>query len=180
MANDSTAPGYLIPTASGPAYDVELERLLSRWIRGLTGLDTKLVFPRWTDPQIQIPKNGTTWCAFGITGVQEDAYPAYIQADESAEQWSHETIDILVCFYGPQGMTVATQFRDGLFVSQNNDELQAIGLTLLDCGRIFNLPELINNQWVRRYDIAVRLRRKVIRQYGITSLVDASVKFFGE
>ncbi|WP_455769623.1 phage neck terminator protein, partial [Serratia ficaria] len=72
------------------------------------------------------------------------------------------------------------QFRDGLFVSQNNDELQAIDLTLLDCGRILNLPELINNQWVRRYDIAVRLRRKVIRQYGIKSLVDASVKFFGE
>lgn len=180
MSNDSTTPGYLTPTGSDPSYDADLERLLSRWIRGLTGLDTKLVFPRWTDPQIQIPKNGTTWCAFGITGVQEDAYPAYIQADESAEQWSHETIDILVCFYGPQGMTVATQFRDGLFVSQNNDELQAIGLTLLDCGRIFNLPELINNQWVRRYDIAVRLRRKVIRQYGITSLVDASVKFFGE
>ncbi|CAI1018021.1 phage neck terminator protein [Serratia ficaria] len=180
MANDSTTPGYLTPTGGGPAYDEHLERQLSRWIRGLTGLDKNVVYPRWTDPQIQIPKNGTTWCAFGITGVQEDAYPAYIQAEESAEQWSHETIDILACFYGPQGMSIAMQFRDGLFVSQNNDELQAIDLTLLDCGRILNLPELINNQWVRRYDIAVRLRRKVIRQYGIKSLVDASVKFFGE
>ena len=112
--------------------------------------------------------------------MQEDANPAYIQGDESAAQWSHETVDTLCCFYGPRGMSVATQFRDGLFVSQNNDELKAIGLTLLDCGRIFNLPELINNQWVRRYDIAVRLRRKVIREYDIKSLVDASVKFFGE
>ncbi|CAI1547534.1 Uncharacterised protein [Serratia liquefaciens] len=180
MSNDSTTPGYLTPTGSGPAYDEELERLLSRWIRGLTGLDKNVVYPRWTDPQIQIPKNGTTWCAFGITGVQEDANPAYIQGDESSEQWSHETVDILCCFYGPRGMSVVTQFRDGLFVSQNNDELKAIGLTLLDCGRIFNLPELINNQWVRRYDIAVRLRRKVIREYGIKSLVEAPVQFFGE
>ncbi|AHY06746.1 hypothetical protein sch_09275 [Serratia plymuthica] len=146
----------------------------------MTGLDTKLVFPRWTDPQIQIPKNGTTWCAFGITSVPDDAYPAYVQSEESAEQWSHETIEILCCFYGPQGMAVATQFRNGLFVSQNNDELQSVNLTLLDCGRILNLPELINNQWVRRYDIAVRLRRKVIRQYGIKSLVEAPVQFFGE
>ncbi|WP_438271916.1 phage neck terminator protein [Serratia quinivorans] len=180
MSNDSTTPGYLTPTGSGPAYDEELERLLSRWIRGLTGLDKNVVYPRWTDPQIQIPKNGTTWCAFGITGVQEDANPAYIQGDESSEQWSHETVDILCCFYGPRGMSVVTQFRDGLFVSQNNDELKAIGLTLLDCGRIFNLPELINNQWVRRYDIAVRLRRKVVREYGIKSLVEAPVQFFGE
>lgn len=180
MSNDSTTPGYLTPTGSGPAYDEELERLLSRWIRGLTGLDKNVVYPRWTDPQIQIPKNGTTWCAFGITGVQEDANPAYIQGDERSEQWSHETVDILCCFYGPRGMSVVTQFRDGLFVSQNNDELKAIGLTLLDCGRIFNLPELINNQWVRRYDIAVRLRRKVIREYGIKSLVEAPVQFFGE
>lgn len=77
-------------------------------------------------------------------------------------------------------MTVATRFRDGLFVSQNNDELKNSDLTLLDCGRIFNLPELINNQWVRRYDIAVRLRRKVIREYGIKSLVESPVQFFGE
>ena len=39
-------------------------------------------------------------------------------------------------------------------------------------------PELINNQWVRRYDISVDLRRKIIRQYGIQSLVDAPVQFW--
>ncbi|OVZ89990.1 hypothetical protein CBW58_18160 [Yersinia frederiksenii] len=144
-------------------------------------MDKRVVYPRWTDPQIQIPKNGTTWCAFGVTGVQEDANPAYIQhTGESAEQWSHETVDILCCFYGPQGMSMATLFRDGLFISQNNDELKSVGLTLLGCGRIFNLPELINNQWVRRYDITVNLRRKVIREYGIKSLTSAPVKFFGE
>ncbi|WP_428848012.1 phage neck terminator protein [Serratia marcescens] len=180
MSNDSTTPGYLTPVSDGPTYDEALERQISRWIRGVTGMEKDNVYPRWTDPQPQIPKNGTTWCAFGITGVQEDANPAYIQGAENAEQWSHETIDILVCFYGPQGMTVATRFRDGLFVSQNNDELKNNDLTLLDCGRIFNLPELINNQWVRRYDIAVRLRRKVIREYGIKSLVEAPVQFFGE
>ncbi|HEM7577742.1 TPA: hypothetical protein U2J86_004781 [Serratia marcescens] len=180
MSNDSTAPGYLTPVSDGPTYDEALERQISRWIRGVTGMEKDKVYPRWTDPQPQIPKTGTTWCAFSITSLPDDMYPAHVQGEESAEQWSHETIEILCCFYGPQGMSVATQFRSGIFVSQNNDELKKIGLNFLDCGRILNLPELINNQWVRRYDIAVRLRRKVIREYGIKSLVEAPVKFFGE
>ena len=89
-------------------------------------------------------------------------------------------MSLILCFYGPQGLAMATRFRDGLLVSQNNDELNRSGLTLLQMGRILNLPELINNQWVRRYDISVDLRRKIIRQYGIQSLVDAPVQYFGE
>ena len=180
MSNDSTVAGYLTPVGDVPAYDQELEREISRWIRGLTGLDKNLVYPRWTDPQIQIPKNGITWCAFGVTTVPEDANPAYIQSDESAEQWSHETVDILTCFYGPLGMATATQFRDGLFVSQNNDELKRVGLTFKQCGRVLNLPELINNLWVRRYDLTIQLRRKVTRTYGIKTFLSTQVQFFGD
>ena len=89
-------------------------------------------------------------------------------------------MSLILCFYGPQALATATRFRDGLLVSQNNDELNRSGLTFLQMGRILNLPELINNQWVRRYDISVDLRRKIIRQYGIQSLVDAPVQFFGD
>lgn len=180
MSNDSTTAGYLTPVGDSPPYDEDLERLISRWIRGVTGLAATLVYPRWTDPQKQIPKNGTTWCAFGITGIQEDFNPAYVQGEENTEQWSHETVSLILCFYGPQGLAMATRFRDGLLVSQNNDELNRSGLTFLQHGRILNLPELINNQWVRRYDISVDLRRKIIRQYGIQSLVEAPVIFFGD
>ncbi|EPF1298789.1 phage neck terminator protein [Klebsiella michiganensis] len=180
MSDGSTSAGYLAPVGDSPPYDTDLERLISRWIRGVTGLGATLVYPRWTDPQKQIPKNGTTWCAFGITGIQEDFNPAYVQGEENTAQWSHESISLILCFYGPQGLAMATRFRDGLLVSQNNDELNRVGLTFLQYGRILNLPELINNQWVRRYDISVDLRRKIIRQYGIQSLVDAPVQFFGD
>ncbi|WP_407719991.1 phage neck terminator protein [Pluralibacter gergoviae] len=180
MSNDSTAPGYLTAAGAGPAYDEELEREISRWIRGLTALPAKLVYPRWTDPQQAIPKNGTTWCAFGITGIQEDFNPAYLQGAESAEQWSHETVSLITCFYGPAGLAMATQFRDGMLVAQNNDELNRAGLTLMQQGRILNLPELINNQWVRRYDLSVDLRRKIIREYGIKTLASAPVQYFGD
>lgn len=172
MSNDSTAAGYLTPVGDVPAYDQELEREISRWIRGLTGLNKNLVYPRWTDPQTQIPKNGITWCAFGITTIPEDDNPAYVQTDAGAEQWSHETVEILTCFYGPQGMATAKQFRAGIFVSQNNDELNRAGMSFMQCGRVLNLPELINNQWVRRYDLSVQLRRKVIRTYDIKTVIE--------
>ncbi|HDX9033766.1 TPA: hypothetical protein ROV54_002823, partial [Staphylococcus aureus] len=128
----------LTPIGDSPPYDEDLERLISRWIRGVTGLAATLVYPRWTDPQKQIPKNGTTWCAFGITGIQEDFNPAYVQGEENTEQWSHETVSLILCFYGPQGLAMATRFRDGLLVSQNNDELNRSGLTFLQHGRILN------------------------------------------
>jgi len=77
-------------------------------------------------------------------------------------------------------MAYATFFRDGLFLEQNNAELNRAGLSLRDCSDIIPAPELINNQWQRRYDVTVILRRKTVREYGIKSLVEAPVQFFGE
>ncbi|WP_323866036.1 phage neck terminator protein [Xenorhabdus cabanillasii] len=181
MSNTSRSQGYLTPVSPPPSYDEALERELSRWIRAVSGLKPKTVFPRWTDPQPQIPPAGSNWCAFGIMVIQEEASPAAIQlSDRHHVQWSHETLSILCCFYGPSGQSIATQFRDGLFITQNNDELSRTGLTFQQCSRIQPAPELINNQWQRRYDVTVTLRRKIVRDYGIKSLVEAPVKFFGD
>ena len=45
----------------------------------------------------------------------------------------------------------------------------------MDAGEIRNLPELINNQWVRRYDLTVTLSRKNTRTYNVKSVVAESV-----
>ena len=182
MSNDSTDPGYLTPVGTEPDYDQELERQISRWIRGVTGLAASLVFPRWTDPQSTIPKNGTTWVAFGVTTMPRDDMPAEKQvSDEQSEQWSWEQVTVLACFYGPQGAAMAARFRDGLYVEQNNTTLRtAAGLSLVDNGQIYNLPELINNQWVRRYDITVTLQRKNTRTFNIKTIQSAPVQFFGD
>lgn len=182
MSNDSTEPGYLTPVGTGPEYDQALERQISRWIRGVTGLDATLVFPRWTDPQSTIPKNGTTWAAFGVTTMPRDDMPAAIQvSEEQSEQWAWEQVTVICCFYGPLGAATAARFRDGLYVEQNNTTLRAAaGLSLVDAGKIYNLPELINNQWVRRYDITVTLQRKNTRNFNIKTIQSATVQFFGE
>lgn len=177
MSNDSTEPGYLTPTGDVPEYDQELERQVSRWIRGVTGMAAELVFPRWTDPQPTIPPKGSTWCGFGITTMPRPATPANVQISETeSEQWTWENITVLCCFYGPQGAGMATRFREGISVEQNQSALRrAAGLSMLEFGTLYNLPELINNQWVRRYDLTVTLSRKNTRTYNIQSIVDGNV-----
>lgn len=181
LSNDSNHPGYLTPAGPPADYDEELERQISRWIRSVSGLPPKMVLPRFTQTQPKIPEAGTDWCGFGITDFQDEHSPAQVQSgDQHHEQWTHERIEILCCFYGLNGQRFAARFRDGMMVSQNNDELSRAGLTFTEHSRIRPAPEFINNQWVRRYDITVTLRRKVVREYGIKTFTNASVTFFGE
>lgn len=179
--NDSNHAGYLTPTSTPPDYDEKLERELSRWIRGVSGLPDGMARPRWTAIQPTIPTAGSSWCDFGITKVLQDVHPAEVTVDDETDaRWQQESFDVICCFYGPAGMGFATVFRDGIYVSQNNEELNRVGLSLGSCSDITPAPELINNQWQRRYDVTVRLRRKTIREYAIKSLLSAPVQFFGE
>ncbi|MDK4216354.1 phage neck terminator protein [Pantoea agglomerans] len=178
MTNDSTQPGYLTSTDTGPEYDEALERQISRWICGVTGLPTDMVMPRWTEPQ---PQNGLTWCGFGLSVTPRDGTPASIQGGESSEQWTWEQVTVLSSFYGPSGAGIASRFREGVAVEQNATTLRsAAGLSLIETGQIYSLPELINDEWVRRYDIITTLSRKNIRTYGVKSLVDGSISISGE
>lgn len=176
----SEKPEWLLPD-SEPAYDEDLERLLSRWVRAVSGLGKGRVLPRWVSNQpAQLPPE-TDWCGFGITGMPEDSSPAVMPGDGgTAELWKHEEFECMASFYGPKSQLFITRFRDGIALSQNNDELGRNDLSVIRQSGITPFPELINNQWVRRYDITVTLRRKVVREYGIKTLTDASVTFFGE
>lgn len=181
MSNDTTTAAWLTPTGDTPDNDEVLERKLSQWVRGISGLPAGVVRPRWTPTQPpQLPQN-TNWCAFGIMGISDDANPAFQnQTDDSAEMWKHEQIECMASFYGPGSQGVGSQFRDGLKVSQNNAQLNTLGLSLGSYTNFTPAPELINNQWVRRYDMTIYLRRKLIRTYGIKSILSAPVQFFGD
>lgn len=179
--NDSTQHGYLTPTSPQPDYDEQLERELSRWIRGVSGLPDGMALPRWTSTQPVIPVAGSTWCEFGVMKVRHDVQPAEVAVDDSTNaRWQQESLDVICCFYGPGGLGVATLFRDGLFLSQNNEELNRVGMSLGGCSDIIPAPEFINKQWQRRYDVTVQLRRKTVREYSIKSLLSTPVTFFGD
>ncbi|CDL85410.1 phage neck terminator protein [Xenorhabdus szentirmaii] len=178
--NSSEQAGWLIPN-NELVYDEALERLLSQWLRGLSGLSNGMVRPRWTPVPVAQPSANTDWCGFSISEIPADDNPAFAnQMDEHSELWRHEEIECSASFYGPRSQGYASRFRDGLGISQNNAELNLLGLSVVKYSRITSFPEFINNQWVRRYDITVTLRRKVIRRYSIKSLTSVPIKFFGD
>ncbi|SPP31657.1 hypothetical protein ARAF_0799 [Arsenophonus endosymbiont of Aleurodicus floccissimus] len=100
------------------------------------------------------------------------------QNDEYTELWQHETLTCIASFYGKNDMVYVARFRDGIMLSQNNAELNKSNLTLGSYSQINAFLELINNQWVNRFDIIVHLRRKVVCRYHIKSVTDAHVTFF--
>lgn len=65
-------------------------------------------------------------------------------------------------------------------VSQNNAQLNTLGLSLGTYTKLIPAPELINNQWVRRYDMTIYLRRKLVRTYGIKSILSVPVSITGD
>ena len=179
--NTSTERGWLTPNSGDPDYDEALDRLLSQWMRNVSGLAAGMVRPRWQKDQPPLLPVETNWCAFGVIEWPIDSSPAFTQqTDTGAQLWRHEDFVAMASFYGPGGMQFASRFRDGISVEQNNAELNQSGLSLVDYGDIVPFPELINQHWVRRYDMKVRLRRKVVQEYNILALEDAPVSFFGD
>lgn len=181
MSNDSTTRGYLTPVGDGPAYDDALEQEINWWISGVAGLPAEQVLPLWNAPQPPAQPDGTTWCEFSIAAVPRPLSQSDVQvSDEQSEQWTWEEIAVSCSFYGPLSATTSANFRAGMFIEQNNAELNLSGLSLVDAGAIKSLPELIDNQRVRRYDLSVTLSRKNTRTYNIRTLKSASTHYFGE
>lgn len=175
-SNSSTDPGWLTPTGDSPEYDDELDVLLSRWMRFVSGMPAGMVRPRWQKKQPAHLPAETNWVAFGVIEWPVDNTPAFtVQTETGSQLWRHEEFITMASFYGPAGMRNASLFRDGIAIEQNNSELNKLGLSLVDHSDIVPFPEIINAEWVRRYDIRVRIRRKVVREYNIQSLVDGNV-----
>lgn len=178
--NDSTRPGYLTPVGPPPAYDDLLEQELIHWISGITGLSNDNIIPRWTEPPRQTASLEITRCEFDLS-IGHDANPLFIPVSHFGDELRQtETLEVNCTFYGLVAQAMATQFRDGLYVAQNNTELNNINMTVKSCGALTPAAELINNQWQRRYNLAVTLRRRVVREYGIQAIHSGSVNFFGE
>jgi len=51
--------------------------------------------------------------------------------------------------------------------------LKASGIGFIDSGPIRTVPELYNQQWIRRFDLALTFRRKVSRTYPILNIISA-------
>ncbi|NSX05089.1 phage neck terminator protein [Cupriavidus gilardii] len=178
--NDSSTGGYLAPVAASPPLeDDALDDLLQEMVAGITGLPPTMVRPRWQPTVPKQPEPSVNWCALGITAQENDAGPA-IQHDPTGDgsdvYQRHQEIELLCTFYGPGAKGYAQRLVDGLAIPQNSEQLGLNDMKFVSVGTIRAAPDFVNQQWIRRYDVTVALRRKITRTYPVLNLMSAQVK----
>ena len=113
----------------------------------------------------------------GVTTATQDEGPwlVYDSVTNTEQYWDHELVDVLASFYGPDSQSFARLLRAGLNVPQNTEELLAIAMRYISCGPVRQAPELVNQQWIIRQDLALQFRRKVVLVYGVESIAVAEI-----
>lgn len=177
MANTSATGGYLTPTSPTPLDDLDLDLVFQAFIRGLTGLPGAMVRPRWQPTVPQTPGPTVDWCAVGVTPrMRSQDYPAiqHDQAGDGQDQYTrHQEIDVLVTFYGPHAMQYGGLLADGAYIPQNSEAIAQHDIKLVEITDAFAVPELVNEQWQRRYDVPMKFRRIIRRTYPVLNLLAA-------
>jgi hypothetical protein len=172
--SDSSTGGALLQTSPLIANwfdDDALFNFFHDFIMGLTGLAGDLIIPRWQPEPPNIPTN-VNWCAFGINSYQSDVYAAeIIQANDSYEVRRHETINLLLSFYGANPGGYARTFRDGMQLSQNRESLTLQGMGLIESGEVIQLPSLLKERWLKRADLPFSIRRQSVRIFAVLPLL---------
>ena len=164
MSNTSATGGYLSPDGGALSSDEKLEDILQSHVVKLTGLNPTLVRPRWQSTSPKLPEPNTTWVAIGVTESNDPDSP-YI--DDGGNTSNHETFEVLASFYGPNAEAMAKRFKSGLAIPQNNMQLKQHSMTFIRTQPLRTVPELLNQQWLRRYDLSFTMRRKKVNHYPI-------------
>lgn len=175
--SDSTASGYILAT-SADAYDTALDRILQQAVVGITGLPGANVRPRWQISPPTMPEPEVNWAAIGVTLFEPDhsAYERHV--DDAALGYSalerDEALHVITSFYGPQALTNAMAFFDGIQISQNRDTLKANGIDLVSIADATRVPALLAMKWQMRIDVSAVMSRRTVRQFPIRTIVETS------
>lgn len=178
--NTSATGGYLSPTSAPILEDDALDDAFQEMVVGITGLTADLVRPRWQPVDRKMPDITVNWCAIGITEQEPDdnAYVVHVGSTITGGEDDlrrTENIRVMATFYGPGAKGLATILRDGLYIAQNREQLEIALLAVITTDTIRAVPEQIDGQWVRRYDLPLVFRRTVIRSYAVQSLLSAEI-----
>ncbi|WP_283149011.1 phage neck terminator protein [Silvimonas soli] len=180
MANDSSTGGYLAPVAaSPPETDKDLDTILQAMVTGISGLPGNLVRPRWQPTVPKQPEPTTNWCAIGIQRqvLVDMPYIAHDGTGNGQDNFMrYEEIDLLCSFYGPQGMQYASAVRDGIYIPQNSEAIKQHNMAFIGASDIIPAPDFVNQQWIRRFDMTIRLRRQITRTYQVLNILSAETQ----
>ena len=180
--NSSATGGVLVSQPPQPVDDAALDAVFQSLVTSITQIDGTLVRPRWQPTSPKQPPVGTDWCAIGVVSSKVDEGP-WIALDPTNSfglYWRHEDLEVLATFYGPNSRTNASALRDGLDIVQNLEQLLPYEMRAIDCETMRSVPELVNEQWIRRQDLMCRFRRKVTRDYAILAMEGAEINLIDD
>jgi len=175
--NTSSTGGYVSQT--NPA-DTQAQ-ILSKMhdlVVGITGLDKKLVRPRWQNIIPTMPEVGVDWVAFGVDSIKKNEPSITHSPDDTDTLTRHDGVSFVFSFYGNNGLEKAQSFIDGVGIPQNTETMRAQGIGLVECTDITISADLINDQWQRRYDIRMYFNIRIDRTYPIQNILTAPVAVF--
>ena len=176
MSNTSATGGYLTPSNSSPPDDQDLDRIFHDLFAGVSGLDPKLIRPRWSFEPANMPSLGSSWIAQGIIDRREDpTVTQWFTEGIGTTVVRQQEIDNLLSFYGPGAAALESLVRDGLYLDQNREALGLLGIALVAVENPRNASMLINERWNKRIDVEITFRRVIKRIYPVLSLQSAYV-----
>ena len=172
----SATGGFIAPLAGIPPEDTVLDELFQALVVGVTGLNGTLVRPRWQTRPPPTPEPNTDWAAIGIDHESSEPNISLVHlsaVDGSSVSYRSDIITVLVSFYGPTARGFGNLLRDGLMIPQNRETLYNSGLALMAIpGDLVFVPEIVNNQTLRRADMFIRFRRLTVMTWPILNLLE--------
>lgn len=172
--------GYAHPgpsTSSG----LTLTQFIQTVLVGMSGLDPRLVRPKWQEAPPKQPDLSVNWLAYAIINNTPDANGySGTMPDNSFVYQRHEELEVGCSFYGPDAMDFASLVRDGFQIQPNLAALQMAKMGFKEVGPARPVPDLINERWINRIEMSVFIRREVVRTYPILTILSASGTIHGQ
>lgn len=176
--NTSATGGVLLPTSPAPLNDQALEDFFQAWIVALSEYPAENVRPSWQVNPPNIPLNDVDWCSFKVSVSSADTFVVNLQVGSGQgynQLRRHQVLTVRFSFWGPNASSFADLLRDNGAIPQNLEVFQLNNMGLIGFDDQVTAPEIVKNLWYRRVDMEMRVKRQIVRDYQVLSLLEASV-----
>lgn len=168
MSNNSSTGGYLGATTQALPGGLSLEDFIQTVIVGVSGYTNTLVRPKFQEAPPKNPVLSVDWIAFSVQTQAEDANAYVSKSNGSSSTLSRQyQLEVQCAFYGPNAEFNSSAFVDGFQIQQNLEALNLANMGFTGISTPVRMPDLINERWQDRWEVALTLAYKIVRTYSI-------------